>query len=165
MTQNLKSTYRGRDKNDILSGESIVVEIIFEILQLFLGLLVEPILAFRFRIFIFSGRERGRLERRRLRRQISEFPLNIIPLRRSSFQILVHEMVIRHCCEFGQNGMILFIRDLRFMDLKNCYTQVLKKIGIDYPDLETLESYEFQFIRFNLDHLLNPPDGILGSRY
>ncbi|CAL5418015.1 unnamed protein product [Camellia sinensis] len=75
----------------VLLKEVIVVEIF----ELFFGPIIDPGFVFVFRVFILGGRERWGLECRGLRREVSQFSLNIVPLSRSSFHVLVHEVLGR----------------------------------------------------------------------
>uniref|UniRef100_A0A0D3B136 Uncharacterized protein n=1 Tax=Brassica oleracea var. oleracea TaxID=109376 RepID=A0A0D3B136_BRAOL len=75
--------------------EAIIVEIfvVLKILELLLCHLIEPSLVLW---IVFLRSISRRFECRSLRREVSQLPLDIVPLRRRSFDVLVDEMIIRH---------------------------------------------------------------------
>ena len=83
----------------IFLKESVIIElkIVLKVFELFRGSLVDPRLGFGLKVRIVGGRERSGLERSGLWREIAEAALDIVPLRAGSLDVLVDEVVVRHC--------------------------------------------------------------------
>jgi hypothetical protein len=80
----------------VLLEEAVVVKVVLEFLEL-LGLTrVEPFLRLGLLVGVDPGGEGRRFEGLRLRRQVPEAALDVVPLRGCPLHVLVHEVVIRH---------------------------------------------------------------------
>jgi len=98
--KNLEKKQKG-EVEPIFLEESIIVEVVFEVFEFLGGFGVDP--GFVFGLVIRGRGERWGLESGWLFGQISELSLDIVPLSRGSFYVLVHEMVIAHSSIFSFN--------------------------------------------------------------